>query len=65
MDSWERSDETTIPAKESFYSELDLENITDKDYAHVKKVWDAFGTKNRGEYHDLCFQSDKLLLHQD
>ena len=65
MDSWGRSDETTIPAKESFYSELYLENTTDKDYARVKKVWDAFGIKNRGEYHDLYFQSDTLLLHQD
>ena len=25
--------------KEAFYSELNLENITDKDYEHVKKVW--------------------------
>ena len=38
MDSWERFDENTIPPKEAFYSELNLENITDKDYEHVKKV---------------------------
>ena len=30
MDSWERFDENTIPPKEAFYSELNLENITDK-----------------------------------
>ena len=38
IDSWERFDENTIPLKEAFYSELSLENITDKDYMHVKKV---------------------------
>ena len=39
MDSWERFDENTMPPKVAFYSELNLENITDKDYEHVKKVW--------------------------
>ena len=42
IDSWERFDENTIPPKEAFYNELNLENITDKDYEHVKKVWEAF-----------------------
>ena len=37
--SWERFDENTILPKEAFYWELNLENITDKDYEHVKKVW--------------------------
>ena len=31
MDSWERFNENTIAPKEAFYSELNLENITDKD----------------------------------
>ena len=35
LDSWERFDENTIPHKEAFYSKLNLENITDKDYEHV------------------------------
>ena len=38
MDSWERSDET-LPGKKTFYSKLNLEDITVKDYAHVQKVW--------------------------
>ena len=62
MDSWERFDENTIPPKEAFYSELNLENITDKDYEHVKKVWEAFEIKNLGEYHDLYVQCDTFLL---
>ena len=62
MDSWERFNETSLPPKESFYSELNLEDISDKDYLHVQKVWDVFEIKNLGEYHDLYVQSDTLLL---
>ena len=49
MDSWERFNET-LPPKESFYSELNLENISDKDYLHAQKVWDVFEIRNLGEY---------------
>ena len=62
MDSWERFDENTIPPKEAFYSELNLENITDKDYEHVKKVWEAFEIKNFDEYHDLNDPCDTFLF---
>ena len=48
IDSWERFDENIIPPKEAFYSKLNLENITDKDYQHVKKVWEASKIKNFG-----------------
>ena len=43
----------SIPPIEAFYSESNLEDITDKDYKHVEKVWEAFKIKNCGEYHDL------------
>ena len=62
MDSWEKFNENTLPSKEAFYSNLNLEDISDEDYAHAQKVWDVFETKNLGEYHDLFVQSDKLLL---
>ena len=62
MDNWEKFDETTLPPKEAFYSNLNLEDISDEDYAHTQKVWDVFEIKNRGEYHDLYVQSDTLLL---
>ena len=60
MDSWENFDETTLPPKEAFYS--NLENISNEDYAQAQKVWEVFELKNRGEYHDLYVQSDTLLL---
>ena len=37
MDSWERFNETSLPPKKDFYSELNLEDISDKDYEHPKK----------------------------
>ena len=62
INSWIRFDENTIPPKEAFYSKLNLENIIDKDYEHVKKVWEAFEINNLGEYHDLYVQCDTFLL---
>ena len=62
IDSWERFNETSLPPKESFYNELNLDDIIDQDYLHAQKVWDVFEIKNLGEYHDLCVQSDTLLL---
>ena len=31
MDSWQRFDETSLPDKEAFYSNLNMEDITDVD----------------------------------
>ena len=39
-----------------------MEDITDADYAHAKRVCKDFETKNLGEYHDLYVQSDPFVL---
>ena len=62
MDAWEKVNETTFPEKEKFYSDLKMEDITDADYMHGKKVFKDFKIKNLGEYHDLYLRSDVLLL---
>ena len=62
MDNWERFNETSLPNKESFYSNLNMENIDDIDYRHGNTVFNIFKLKNLGEYHDLYVQSDTLLL---
>ena len=62
MDSWGRFDETSLPDKNVFYSELYLEDINDKDYAHAQKLFEQLKLKNLGDYHDLYVQSDTLLL---
>ena len=62
MDKSEKFKEESLPDKESFFSELNKEGLTDEDYAHAQKVWDALDIKNLGEYHDLYVQSDTALL---
>ena len=62
MDSWERFNETSLPDKESFYSNLNMEDISDVDYKHAKIVFKYLINKNFGDYHDLYIQSDTLLL---
>ena len=39
-----------------------MDNITDADYTHKKRVCKDFEIKKLGEYHDLYAQSDTLLL---
>ena len=62
MDYWVKFNETSFPEKEDFYSHLNMEDITDADYVHTKRVCQDFQIKNLGEYHDLPVQSDILLL---
>ena len=39
-----------------------MEDITDAENAHLKRVCKDFEIKILGQYHDLCGQSDTLLL---
>ena len=61
MDSWERFNESSLSPKEVFYSELILEDISDKDYAHAQKMFNEYCT-NMGDYHDLYVQTVTFLL---
>ena len=62
MDSWERFDETSLPDKKAFYSNLNMEKIADVDYRHAKRVFKNLNNKNLGHYRDLYVQIDTLLL---
>ena len=62
MNSWERFNATLLPPRKAFYSELNLENITDKYYHHAQNVWEVFGINNLAQYHDWYVQCDTLLL---
>ena len=57
MDRLKRFDKT-LPDKEPFRSELNLQDITNEDYAHAQKVWEKFEIKNIGEYHNKLFLAD-------
>ena len=40
--------ETLLPEKEDFYSHLNMEDITDIDYAPAKGIYKDFEIKNLG-----------------
>ena len=62
MDNWERFNKTSLPNIESFYSNLNMENIGDIDYRHGNNIFKRSRLKNLEEYLDLYVQSDTLLL---
>ena len=62
MDSWDRFEETSLPRIEKFYSNLNMSGVSDSDYEHACRVWQEFGIRNMGEYHDLYLRTDAILL---
>ena len=62
MQDQEKINKTLSLEKEDFYSHLNMEDITDADYAHTKRVYKDFEIKYLGEYHVLYVQNDTLLL---
>ena len=67
IDSWKRFNETSVPDKLAFHSNLNVEDITDVDYRHAKRVFNEvapknLSNKNLGDYHDLYVHSDTLLV---
>ena len=62
MDEWEKFNEISLHEKEEFCSNLNIENITNADYLHAKRVSKDFEIKNLGEYHDLYLKCDTLLF---
>ena len=62
LDDWEKWNETSLPEKEDFYRHLNMEDITDADWAHTKRVSKDFEIKNLGEYHDLIKINLKLII---
>lgn len=62
MNSWDKFNETKLPSKDDFYSQLNEEHITDQDYERAKQIWNRFKIKNLGDYHDFYLATDVYLL---
>ena len=45
MDHWQKPNET-LPENKDFYSQLNIEDITDADYEHAKRVCKGFEIKH-------------------
>ena len=59
MNIWiarKRINETSLPKKEDFQSNLNMEGITNMNYRHAKRVYKDFKRKILGEYHDCTFR---------
>ena len=62
MDSWERFNEKLLPNKKDFYSNFNMEDISDIDYRHANNVFKVFKLEIFGDYQNLYVQRDTLLL---
>ena len=60
--NFDKFNETQLPSKDEFYSQMNNTHITDEEYSHAQNVWNTFNLKTMGEYHDLYLKSDVLLL---
>ena len=47
----------TLPKIEDFYSNLNIEDITDLDCNHAKRICKDFNIKNVEQYHDLYLKN--------
>ena len=45
MDELEKLNETSLPEKEEFYNNLNIEDVIDADYIHAKRVCKGFEIK--------------------
>ena len=58
MEDLKKFNQKSLPEKEEFWSNLNMEGITDVDKMNAKRVSKDFEIKNLGEYHDLYCKSD-------
>lgn len=58
----ERLEQTSLPARDEFYSKLRGESITEAEYQHAQNVWQQFHCKTMRDYLELYIKSDVLLL---
>ena len=39
-----------------------MSGVSESDYQHSQRVWEEFGIRNLGEYHDLYLRTDVILI---
>ena len=66
MDSWKKFEETILLLKDTFYSRLNMKDISDHDYEHAQQVWNRITPEHENitmeDYHNLYLATDVLLL---
>ena len=61
MDDWENLMKNHCLIKFFFFSNISMEDITEADYMHAKRVCKDFKISNLAKYHDLYPKSDTLI----
>ena len=62
MDDSKMFNEATLPEKGEFYSNLNMQDITDADYMHAKRDFKDFQIKNLCGYHDFYLKIQKNVF---
>ena len=62
MDTFDKYDETSLPPRQQFYSQLKRSHVKPEDYQHAQNVWNHYNIKTLGEYADLYQITDVLHL---
>lgn len=62
VDSMEKLQERQLPRLEAFYDTLKQKDISQEDYQHCHRVFEAFECRNLEDYMLIYLQSDVLLL---
>ena len=62
INSWDQFEETQLPPINAFYSNINISSISEEDYQRAQKVWEEFGIRDLGDYHDLYLRTDVVLL---
>ena len=61
IDDWEKFNETLLLKKEDFHSHLNMEDITNADFMHKKRVVMDNKKKLKRKHHNLYAQSNLLM----
>ncbi|KAG5309992.1 DHE3 protein, partial [Acromyrmex insinuator] len=60
IDCADKMQDMRLSSRESFYSSLTSDTVSESDYAHT--IWQQFSVQTLGEYSDLYLKTDMLLL---